>query len=147
MADITSLILAVLASGSAAALPTGCATSGIYGQGCPGGAQMARKRVYFPEGVGCFGSKRGKVNTRGSTLMNVYALIEELSNPDESLLFFRELPGCFVTAPTTREAIQQAPGAVAEYARWLKQHNIFFLEKDVSSITIVGKEILREESV
>ena len=79
--------------------------------------------------------------------MNFYALIEELSNPDESLLFFRELPGCFVTAPTTREAIQQAPGAVAEYARWLKQHHIFFLETDVSSITIVGKEILRAESV
>ena len=79
--------------------------------------------------------------------MNFYALIEELSNPDESLLFFRELPGCFVTAPTTREALQQAPGAIAEYARWLQQHNIFFFEKDISSITIVVKEILRAESV
>lgn len=75
--------------------------------------------------------------------MDVYALIEEWSDPDESIVFFRELPGCFVTAPTTREAIQQAPGAIADYARWLKQNKIFFLEGNVSSINVVVKEILR----
>jgi hypothetical protein len=75
--------------------------------------------------------------------MDCYALIEEWSDPDESIVFFRELPGCFVTAPTTREAIQQAPGAIADYTRWLKQHKLFFLEGKVSSINVVVKEILR----
>ena len=62
-------------------------------------------------------------------------------------MFFRELPGCFVSTPTTREAIQRAPGAIAEYVRWLHQHQIFFLEEDVTSINVVVKEILRGESV
>ncbi|HEU0001418.1 MAG TPA: hypothetical protein VFQ36_10990 [Ktedonobacteraceae bacterium] len=79
--------------------------------------------------------------------MDCYALIEEWSDPDESIVFFRELPGCFVSTPTTHEAVQQAPGAIVEYIRWLQQHRIFFLEEDVSSITIVVKEILRAESV
>jgi len=75
--------------------------------------------------------------------MDFYALIEEWSEPDESIVFFRELPGCFVTAPTTREALQQAPGAIADYVRWLKQNDIFFLEEDIASINVVVKEILR----
>src|SRR5215470_6697439 len=79
--------------------------------------------------------------------MELYALIEEWSDPDESLVFFRELPGCFVSAPTTKAAIQQAPGAISEYIRWLQQHQIFFLEEDVSSITVVVKEILHAEPV
>lgn len=79
--------------------------------------------------------------------MDFYALIEEWSDPDESIVFFRELPGCFVTAPTTREAIQQAPGAIADYVRWLKQNDIFFLEENISSINIVVKEILRAQPV
>ena len=79
--------------------------------------------------------------------MEFYALIEELSDPDERIVFFRELPGCFVSTPTTHEVIQQAPGAIAEYVRWLQQRQIFFLEEDVSSINVVIKEILRGESV
>ena len=79
--------------------------------------------------------------------MELYALIEEWSDPDESLVFFRELPGCFVSATTTREAIQQAPGAIVEYVHWLQQHQIFFLGEDISSINVVIKEILCGESV
>jgi hypothetical protein len=79
--------------------------------------------------------------------MDFYALIEEWSDPDESIVFFRELPGCFVTTPTTRETIQKAPGAIADYVRWLKQKNIFFLEEDVSSMNVVVKEILRAKPV
>lgn len=79
--------------------------------------------------------------------MDCYALIEEWSHPDESIIFFRELPGCFVSSSTTHEAIQQAPEAIVEYARWLRQHQIFFLEEDVPPITVVVKEILRAESV
>jgi hypothetical protein len=71
--------------------------------------------------------------------MDVYALIEEWSDPDESIVFFRELPGCFVTAPTTSEAIQHAPGAIADYTRWLKQNKLIFLEGNVSSINVVVK--------
>lgn len=79
--------------------------------------------------------------------MDFYALSEEWSDPDESIVFFRGLPGCFVTAPTTHEAIQQAPGAIANYVRWLKQNKIFFLEEDVSSINVVVKEILHAKPV
>src|SRR5579864_6879442 len=43
---------------------------------------------------------RCRVNKRGRKPMDFYALIEELSDPDESIVFFRELPGCFVTTPT-----------------------------------------------
>jgi hypothetical protein len=70
-------------------------------------------------------------------------LIEEWTDPEERIVFFRELPGCFVTAPTTHEAIQQAPGAIADYARWLKQNKIFFLEGNVSTINVVVGESLR----
>jgi predicted RNase H-like HicB family nuclease len=55
--------------------------------------------------------------------MNFYALIEEW--PRESLVSFRELPGYLSAAPTTEEAIQQAPEAIAEHLRGLKQHTIF----------------------
>jgi uncharacterized damage-inducible protein DinB len=79
--------------------------------------------------------------------MECYALIEEWSDPDESVVFFRKFPGCFVSTPTTQGAIQQAPGAIAEYARWLQQHHISFLDEDISSITVVVKEILRAQSV
>lgn len=79
--------------------------------------------------------------------MDCYALIEELSDPDESLVFFRELPGCFVSAPTTREALQKAPEAIADYVGWLHQQQIFFLEEDVSSINVVVKEVLQARAV
>ncbi|HEY7349132.1 MAG TPA: DinB family protein [Ktedonobacterales bacterium] len=75
--------------------------------------------------------------------MDFYALIEEWSDPDESIVFFRELPGCFVSAATTQEAIQQAPEAIADYARWLKQNQLCFLEGAVSLRNVVVKEILR----
>ena len=54
--------------------------------------------------------------------MKFYALVEEW--PDESLVCFRELPGCFSAAPTTEEAIQKAPEAITAYIRWLKQNSI-----------------------
>jgi predicted RNase H-like HicB family nuclease len=52
--------------------------------------------------------------------MDFYALIEE--SPNESLVGFRELPGCLATAPTTEEAIQKAPEVITEYLLWLKQN-------------------------
>lgn len=74
--------------------------------------------------------------------MKFYALIEEWS--DESLVFFRELPGCFSFASTTEEALQKAPEAIRAYIQWLKQHTIFFLEEEVTSIEVVVRERLSE---
>lgn len=73
--------------------------------------------------------------------MEFYGLVEEW--PDESFVNFRELPGCFSTAPTTEEAIQKAPEAIAEYLRWLKQNDILILEEEVDSINVVVKERLQ----
>ncbi len=72
--------------------------------------------------------------------MEFYGLVEEW--PGENYVVFRELPGCFSSSPTTEEAIQQAPGAIAEYLRWLKQNDIPILEEEVDSINIVVKERL-----
>lgn len=77
--------------------------------------------------------------------MEWFALVEEW--PNESLVSFRELPGCLSTAPTAEEAIQKAPEAIAEYLRWLKQNKIFFLEEEINSITVVVKERLRADRV
>jgi len=72
--------------------------------------------------------------------MEFYGLVEEW--PDEGYVVFRELPGCFSTAPTTEEAIQQSPEAIAEYLRWLKQNDIPILEEEVDSINVLVKERL-----
>jgi predicted RNase H-like HicB family nuclease len=82
---------------------------------------------------------------RRSKNMVLYTLIEEW--PDESLVCFRELPGCFSTAPTTEEAGQKAPEAIADSLRWLKQENIFFLAEEVSSLNMVVKERLRGDQI
>ena len=86
--------------------------------------------------------------------MDCYALIEEWSDPesdpsdpDESLIFFRELPGCFVSAPTTPEALQKAPEVIADYIGWLQQQHLFEEEEDISSINLVVKEILRAKTI
>jgi len=77
--------------------------------------------------------------------MDWYALIEEW--PNESLVGFRELPGCLSAAPTAEEAIEKAPAAIVDYLRWLKQNKIFFLEREVDSINVVVKERLRADRV
>ena len=77
--------------------------------------------------------------------MEWYALVEEW--PHESLVSFRELPGCLSTAPTAEEAIQKAPEAIADYLRWLKQNKISLFEEEINSITIVVKERLRADQV
>src|SRR5579885_1128433 len=77
--------------------------------------------------------------------MDLYALIEEW--PHESLVSFRELPGYLSGAPTTEEAIQKAPEAIAEYLHWLKQNKIFFFAEEISPINVVVKERLRAERV
>lgn len=72
--------------------------------------------------------------------MQFYALVEE--HPSESMVFFRELPGCFSTAPTTVEALRNAPEAIERYFHWLKENDIVLVEGEVNPIGVVVKEQL-----
>lgn len=77
--------------------------------------------------------------------MQFFALIEEW--PDGSLIYFRELPGCCCSAQTYEEAIKAAPGAIAEYLKWMKANGIVVLEDFDGSIEVVQKEhrVMQEE--
>ena len=70
--------------------------------------------------------------------MHYFALVEDW--PRESTVFFRELPGCFVSAQTFEEAMQAASTAIAEYFRWLKKNEIV-LEHD-NEVVVTLKERL-----
>jgi predicted RNase H-like HicB family nuclease len=75
--------------------------------------------------------------------MLFHALVEEW--PGESMVFFRELPGCFATASTTEAAIQAAPAAIAQYFRWLKANELSLVEGEVEPITVVLSERLNSQ--
>lgn len=77
--------------------------------------------------------------------MDVYALVEEWLR--ESLVSFRELPGCLAAAPTTEEALQKAPEAIAAYLGWLQQSNIYFLDEAITPVNVVVKERVRADRV
>ena len=70
--------------------------------------------------------------------MQFYALIEEW--PEECMALFRELPGCYCSAPTYQEMIKAAPGAVAHYLKWVKANDITIIEEFDGQIEIVEKE-------
>jgi DinB superfamily len=70
--------------------------------------------------------------------MQFYALIEEW--PGECMAFFRELPGCYCSAPTYQEMVEALPGCVADYFRWLKSNGITVLEEFDGIIEIAEKE-------
>ncbi len=72
--------------------------------------------------------------------MQFHALIEEW--PDESMAYFRELPGCFSSASTTEEALQAAPAAIERYFRWLKENDIVLIEEVVNPVSVVLAERL-----
>ena len=72
--------------------------------------------------------------------MQYYALVEDW--PGESLIFFRELPGCFSSAPTCEEALKNAPAAISTYLSWLKKNDITFVEDDGRDIAVTVKERL-----
>lgn len=75
--------------------------------------------------------------------MQFYALVEEW--PHESMVFFRELPGCFSSAGTATEALHNAPEVIANYFRWLKANEIVLVEEEVTPIRVVLKEQLAAE--
>ena len=72
--------------------------------------------------------------------MQFRALIEEW--PGESISYFRELPGCISTAPTTEAALQAAPLAIGKYFSWLKENGIVLFEEEVNPISVVLAERL-----
>jgi predicted RNase H-like HicB family nuclease len=72
--------------------------------------------------------------------MQFYALLEEWSG--ESIAFFRELPGCFVSAPTTEDALRDAPATIEQYFRWLKENHIVIVEDEIHPIEVVLSERL-----
>lgn len=72
--------------------------------------------------------------------MQFYALLEEW--PNESTAFFRELPGCFVSASTSEEALKAAPSAIEAYFRWLKENSIVIVEEDIHPIEVMLSERL-----
>lgn len=72
--------------------------------------------------------------------MQFYALLEEW--PGESTVFFRELPGCFFTAPTSDDALKATPMAIKHYFHWLKENNIVLVEEPIEPIEVVLSERL-----
>lgn len=72
--------------------------------------------------------------------MQFHALLEEW--PGESIVFFRALPGCFSSAPTTEEALTAAPLAIEHYFRWLQENNVVILEEEIHPIEVVLRERL-----
>jgi hypothetical protein len=71
--------------------------------------------------------------------MQFQALVEE--RPGESMVYFRALPGCLASAPTTAGVLQAAPAAVEHYFRWLKENGIVLFEM-VDSLQVVSGERL-----
>lgn len=72
--------------------------------------------------------------------MQFHALLEEW--PGESMVYFRELPGCFSSAATPEAALQAAPAAIEHYFRWLKKNDIVLFEEEVNPISVVLAERL-----
>lgn len=72
--------------------------------------------------------------------MQFHALLEEW--PGESIAFFRALPGCFSSAPTTEEALKAAPVAIETYFRWLKENNIVLTEEEINPLEVTLSERL-----
>ena len=72
--------------------------------------------------------------------MQYYALVEDW--PGESMIFFRELPGCFSSAPTLEEAVKNLPATISTYLNWLKKNDITIVEDDGSGVSVAMKERL-----
>src|SRR4051812_33221740 len=70
--------------------------------------------------------------------MQFRALVEEW--PGESMVFFRELPGCIVLAATPEAALQAAPAAIEQYIRWLKTNDLVIIEGNIHPINVVLAE-------
>jgi predicted RNase H-like HicB family nuclease len=72
--------------------------------------------------------------------MRYFALVEDW--PGGSMVYFRELPGCFSSEPTYEEALKAAPAAIASYLNWLKKNDLDIVEENDGKIEVVVKERL-----
>src|SRR5260370_19031308 len=72
--------------------------------------------------------------------MGYFVLVEDLSG--ESMVFFRELAGCFSSEPTYEEALKAAPAAITSYLNWLKKNDLDIVEGNDGKIEVVVKERL-----
>ncbi len=72
--------------------------------------------------------------------MYFHALVEKGSN--ESIAYFRDLPGCIALAPTPRQALHEAFPVITDYLQWLKQNGIVLFEENPEAIDVVLEEAL-----
>ncbi len=72
--------------------------------------------------------------------MRFNALVEDW--PGESVAYFRELPGCFSSAPTYEEAVKVAPQAISAFLKWSKENDLVLLEVYDGEIDVVVTERL-----
>ena len=75
--------------------------------------------------------------------MRFNALIEEWSG--ESMAYFRELPGCYCSAPTDQALLTTIPGAIADYLKWVKASDIIVLDEFDGQIEFVVAEHIKAE--
>ena len=72
--------------------------------------------------------------------MRLYAMVEYWNV--ESMAYFRELPGCFSSAPTYEGVLKATPAAISSYLDWLKKNDLAIIEEDNSEFEVVVKERL-----
>jgi len=72
--------------------------------------------------------------------MRFYALVEDW--PGESTAYFRELPGCFSSAPTCEEAVKVAPEAISAFLKWSKENDLLIEEYDGEIEVVVAERLL-----
>lgn len=76
--------------------------------------------------------------------MQFNALIEEW--PEESMAFFRELPGCYCSAPTYEALLKTIPASIADYLKWVKANDITVLDDFDGQVEVVIKEHIVAEN-
>jgi uncharacterized damage-inducible protein DinB len=72
--------------------------------------------------------------------MQFNALIEEW--PGETTAYFRELPGCYCSAPTYEALLNIIPTSIADYLKWVKANDITVLDEFDGQVEVVIKERL-----
>ena len=72
--------------------------------------------------------------------MQFNALIEEW--PGEAMGYFRELPGCYSSAPTYETLLNIIPASIADYLKWAKANDITVLDEFDGQVEVIIKERL-----
>ncbi len=70
--------------------------------------------------------------------MQFNALIEEW--PGEYMAYFRELPGCYCSAPIYQTLLTIIPGTVADYLKWVKANDTTVLDEFDGQIEVTIAE-------